>query len=114
MTSEEAQRELLDIFILSALLKKKIRNLSNARIIRNEDVPGEYLDGQEIIKSMAMPEYADSINRILENNPQLVKERTVYLSEILERDLLLERRYMPIEIEKKDSIALQINVDNDV
>ena len=100
MTSEEAQRELLDIFILSALLDKKIRNLSNARIMRNRDVPGEYLDGQTIIESITMPEYVDSVNQILENNPQLVKERTIYLSEVLEHNLLLDGRYVPADNEK--------------
>ena len=35
MTSEEAQRELMDIFILSVMLAAKIRKLSNARIIKD-------------------------------------------------------------------------------
>ena len=76
MTSEEAQRELLDIFILSALLTIKIRKLSNARIIINADAPGEYLEGQKILERLTTPEYIGSINQILENNPQLMEEKT--------------------------------------
>jgi len=115
MTSEEAQRELLDIFILSALLIKKIRKLSNARIIKNEGAPGEYLEGQKILESLTTPEYIGSINQILENNPQLMGEKTVYLSEILGRNLVLNGQYVPIEIGKfKDAIGLQVDVDDDV
>ncbi len=100
MTSQEAQRELLDIFILSALLAKKIRKLSNARIIINEDSPGEYLDGQKISERLTTPEFIGSINQILENNPQLMEEKTTDLSEVLGRNLVLNGQYVPIEIGK--------------
>lgn len=106
MTSEEAQRELLDIFILSALLTTKIRKLSNARII-NGDVPGEYLEGQKILERLTAPEYIGSINQILEKNPQLMEEKTAVLSEILRRDLVLNGQYLPIEIGKfKEAMTL--------
>ena len=75
MTSEEAQRELLEIFILSALLTKKIRKLSNARIIKNGGAPGEYLEGQKILERLTTPEYIGCINQILESNPQLLEEK---------------------------------------
>jgi len=99
MTSEEAQRELLDIFILSALLNTKIRKLSNARII-NGDAPGEYLDGQKILERLTAPEYIGSINQILEKNPQLMEEKAAVLSGILRRNLVLNGQYVPIEIGK--------------
>jgi len=115
MTSEEAQRELLDIFILSALLIKKMRKLSNARIIKDDGASREYLEGQKILEILTMPEYVDSINQILENNPQLMGEKTAYLSEILGYNLVLNERYNPIEIGKfKEAIALQVNVGDDV
>ncbi|HUN03698.1 MAG TPA: hypothetical protein PLS00_12640, partial [Niabella sp.] len=115
MTSEEAQRELLDIFILSTLLIKKIRKLSNARIIKNKGALGEYLEGQKILESLTTPEYIGSINQILENNPQLMGEKTVYLSELLGRNLVLNGQYVPIEIGKfRDAIALQVDVGDDV
>jgi hypothetical protein len=107
MTSEEAQRELLDIFILSALLSKKIRKLSNARIIKNEGAPGEYLEGQKVLERLTTPEFIGSINQILENNPQLMKEKTADLSGILERNLVLNGQYVPIEIGKfKEAMTL--------
>ena len=118
MTSEEAQRELLDIFILSALLTTKIRKLSNARIIKNGGAPGEYLEGQKILEWLTTPEYIGSINQILENNPQLMEEKTAAFSGILGRNLVLNGQYVPIEIGKfKEAMALQVDVcecDDDV
>lgn len=106
MTSEEAQRELLDIFILSALLTTKIRKLSNARII-NGDAPGAYLEGQEILERLTAPEYIGSINQILEKNPQLMEEKAAVLSGILRRNLVLNGQYVPIEIGKfKEAMTL--------
>lgn len=108
MTSEEAQRELLDIFILSALLTAKIRKMSNARIIKNGGAPGEYLEGQKILERLTTPEYIGCINQILENNPQLLEEKTAYLSGILGHNLVLNGQYVPIEIGKfKEAMILQ-------
>ncbi len=110
MTSEEAQRELLDIFILSALLMTKLRRLSNAHIINNGGAPGEYLEGQKIIERLSTPEYIGSINRILENNPQLMEEKTSELSMLLGRNLVLNGHYVPIEIGKfKEAITLKVD-----
>ncbi|MBI9047100.1 MAG: hypothetical protein JEZ06_21620 [Anaerolineaceae bacterium] len=115
MTSEEAQRELLDIFILSALLMKKIRKLSNARIIIKEDAPGEYLEGQKILERLTTPEFIGSMNQILENNPQLMEEKTADLSWILGRNLVLNGQYVPIEIGKfKEAMTLYVDVSDDV
>lgn len=115
MTSEEAQRELLDIFFLSALLIKRIRKLSNARIKINEGAPGEYLEGQKILERLTTPEYIGSINQILENNPQLMEEKTADLSVILGRNLVLNGQYLPIEIGKfKEAITLQVDGCDDV
>jgi len=105
MTSEEAQRELLDIFILSTLLIKKIRKMSNARIIKTEGALEEHLEGQKILESLTTPEYIGSINQILENNLLLMEEKTAYLSELLGRNLVLNGQYVPIEIGKfKDAM----------
>ncbi|WML33413.1 hypothetical protein [Clostridium sp. OS1-26] len=97
MTSEEAQRELMDIFILSVMLTAKIRKLSNARIIKNGGAHGEYIEGQEIIQKLSAPEYVASINQILENNPLLLEEKSATLSEILGRSIVLNGQYVPIE-----------------
>lgn len=115
MASEEAQRELLDIFILSALLTIKIRKLSNARIIINGVAPGEFLEGQKIIGRLTTPEYISSINLILENNPQLMEEKTAALSGILGRNLVLNGQYEPIEIGKfKEAMILQVDGCDDL
>lgn len=83
MTSEEAQRELMDIFILSVTLTAKIRRLANARIIKAGGILGEYIEGKEIIKNLSAPQYVASINHILANNPLLLEEKSTILSEIL-------------------------------
>jgi len=107
MTSEEAQRELLDIFILSALLTTKIRKLSNARIIINGGAPEEYLEGQKILERLTTPEYIGSVNQILKNNSQLMEEKTAALSGILGRNLVFNGQYVPIEIGKfKEAMTL--------
>lgn len=97
MTSEEAQRELLEIFILSVMLTAKIRKLSNARIVKDSGVPGEYIEGKDIIQKLSTPEYVASINQILENNPLLLEEKSTTLSEILGYSIVLNRQYVPIE-----------------
>jgi len=108
MTSEEAQRELLDIFVLAALLTAKIRKLSNARIIENGDAPTEYIEGQKILERLTTPEYIDCINQILGSNPQLLEEKTADLSVILGRNLILNGQYVPIEIGKfKEAMILK-------
>jgi hypothetical protein len=107
MTSEEAQRELLDIFILSALLTAKINKLSNARIVKNGGAPGEYLEGQKTLERLTTPEYLSCINQILENNPKLLGEKTADLSGILGRNLVLNGQYVPIETGKfKEAMIL--------
>ncbi|KGM45490.1 hypothetical protein P9D43_29145 [Neobacillus niacini] len=83
MTSEEAQRELLDIFILTAILCAKIRKLSNSRIRKDRDIPGAYIEGREVIEKLSTPEILDSVNRILENNPSLLEEKSASLVDIL-------------------------------
>lgn len=97
MTSKEAQRELIDIFILSVMLTAKIRKLSTARIIKDGGAPGEYIEGQDIILKLSEPKYVASINQILENNPLLLEEKSATLSEILGRSIVLNCQYIPIE-----------------
>ena len=97
MTSEEAQRELLDIFILSVMLNDKLLKLSNARIVEDGGAPGKYIGGKEIIQKLSTPEYVASINQILENNPLLLQEKSASLSEVLGRSIVLNGQYVPIE-----------------
>lgn len=82
MTSEEAQRELLDIFILSAMLTAKVRKLKTARIV-DGDNPAGYLDGQDIVNRLASSEFTSSINQILASNPVLLEEKASQISDFL-------------------------------
>lgn len=114
MTSEEAQIELLDIFILSVMLTAKIRKLSHSRIIQDGDTSSEYIEGQEIIERLSTPEYVASINKILENNPSLLEEKAATLSKILGRSLVLNGEYVPIENDKfKEKLMMEVKIHND-
>jgi|GEM_PF-1555437 len=73
MTNEEAQKELMDIFILSAILAKKVRRLSHANIV-SED---------EMLTILTSDKYISSINNILSSNPMLLEQKENELSEIL-------------------------------
>jgi hypothetical protein len=46
MISKEAQKELLDIFMLSAIVAAKMRKLSNAHIKDIGDVSGSYISSE--------------------------------------------------------------------
>jgi len=96
MTSEEAQRELLDIFILSAVVAAKIRKLSNAQIV-NCGNPQENIDGKKVIEKLSAPQFVDCINRILKINPNLFEEKSSTLSMIVGRPLIVNGEYFPIE-----------------
>lgn len=69
MTSEEAQKELIDIFILTIMREKKIQKLRHASI---EDAAGHIVDGTELVKRLADPAVMESINNILEQRPELL------------------------------------------
>lgn len=107
MTSEEAQRELLDIFILSAVVAAKIRKLANSRIVNDEN-PYEYIEGKEVIEKLSTPQFVDSINRILQGNPNLLEEKSPALSVILGLTLVVDGEYLPIENEAlREALALK-------
>lgn len=96
MTSEEAQRELLDIFILSAVVAAKIRKLSNARIV-NYGTSQEYIEGKKVVEKLSTPQFVDSINKILQISPNLLEEKSPALSVIIGRSLIVDGEYLPIE-----------------
>lgn len=109
MTSEEAQRELLDIFILSAILSAKIRKLSGSRIRDEGDRTEVYIEGQEVIEKLSTTDFVNSINRILVNNPSLLEEKSTSLIEILGRNLIINDQFVPIEKNKfKEALSSTI------
>lgn len=95
MTSEEAQKELIDLFILTIMREKKIQKLRQAKI---EDAAGNIVDGGTLVKRLADPAVMKSINYILEQRPELLEEmQETYLASLLGRELIVDSRFIPIE-----------------
>lgn len=98
MTSEEVQKELIDIFMLEVIQAKKIWKVSHANIVDTQDSNGEYLEGRVLIERLSNPEVLNSINILLENKPELLEEwETVVLTDILSRSLIVDGQFIPIE-----------------
>ncbi len=99
MTSEEAQRELLDIFILSSVVVAKMRKLARSHIVKAGSGSSEYIEGKDVIAKLSTPQFINSINSILKNNPNLLEERSVPISAILGRSLVVDGCFLPIDNE---------------
>lgn len=95
MTSEEAQKELLDAFILYILSLKKLHKVANANIY---DVSGNIIDGHKLIELATNTEIIMQINCIVQNNPKLLDEwQSIALSDILGRAIIHDSHYIPID-----------------
>lgn len=95
MTSEEAQKEFVDAFILRLLSEKKIWKIAHANIF---DSAGNITDGRAMIDKLSSPLMLENINTILNNNPALLETwQTVALEDILGRELIVDSCYVPIE-----------------
>lgn len=95
MTSEEAQKELLDAFVLYILSLKKLHKIANANI---HDVSGNKLDGHKLVELATNPEIIMQINSIVQNNPKLLDEwQSIALSDILGRAIIHDSYYIPID-----------------
>lgn len=100
MTSEQAQREMLDIFILSATVAAKVRKLSNANIV----------DEKDMIAHLTSSNYIGCINHILQSNPILLEEKNSSLSKVLGRSSIMDGIYVPIKISQfKESLLVRTN-----
>jgi hypothetical protein len=108
MTSEEVQKELIDIFMLEVIRAKKIWKVSHANIVDAKDFNGAYLEGKVLIEKLSSPEVLSSINALLESKPELLEEwETMALSDILGRGLVKDGQYIPIEIDSfKNALTL--------
>ncbi len=94
MTSEEAQKELLDAFILYVLAARKLNRVAHANVLDSE---GKITRGRTMIEKVSAPEVIGKINSILENNPGLLAEwQSVALLGIIGRDVINEKMYVPI------------------
>lgn len=95
MTSEEAQKEFVDAFILRLLSEKKLWKIAHANIV---DSNGNITDGCAMIDKLSSPLMLKNINTILSNNPALLETwQTVALEDILGRELIVDSYYVPIE-----------------
>lgn len=98
MTSEEVQKELIDIFMLEVIRAKKIWKVSHANIVDAEDSNSAYLEGKVLIEKLSSPEVLSSINALLKSKPELLEEwEAIALSDILGRILVKDGQFIPIE-----------------
>lgn len=94
MTSEEAQKELLDAFILYVLAIKKINKVAHANVINSA---GNVTDGKSVIDKISASVVIEKINAILTHNSNLLEEwQALALSSILGRTLIEEEKFIPI------------------
>ena len=97
MTSEEAQKELLEAFILYAQSFKKMRRIAHANII---GATGNITDGYDMLSKLTNVNLLENINTILSNNPSLLEERQLTaLSEILGHSDISVSSFSPITAE---------------
>lgn len=80
ISSEEAQRELLEAFILYLASAQKVHRVANANVI---NIAGEIVDGTSLIEVCNNDALIDSINEIIRGNPKLLSEQQLnMLSEV--------------------------------
>jgi DNA primase len=92
MTSEEAQKELLDAFILYVLAAKKLNRVAHANVV---DSAGKITEGRTMIEKISALEVIGRINGILEQNPELLEEwQSVALTGIIGRNISGEKELL--------------------
>ena len=97
MSSEDAQRELIEAFILLLESMKKVYRVANANVIDSE---GRIIDGRALIEDLANKGMIESINEILRSNPALLSQKqALFLSEILGYEVNCQKEYIPITVE---------------
>ena len=107
MTSEEAQKELLDAFILYVLAIKKLNKVARAKITDSDE---NIIDGRTMIDKISAPVVIEKINNILDHNPKLLEEwQTIALSDILGGTLTKEDKLIPINGDKLQQGLLHQN-----
>ncbi len=95
MTSEEAQKELLDAFILYVLSAKKVWKVAHANIA---DSNGKQINGSKMLDALSNTSIIESINSIIANNPALLEEwQSIALEGLLGRDIITDGQYVPLE-----------------
>lgn len=109
MTSEEAQKELLDAFVLYLISAKKLWKLSHANIV---DGAGKISTGQDLIDKLSSQPIIENVNALLESNLSLLDDwQTLALSDILGRELIVEDRFVPIDDQILRARLLELSED---
>lgn len=94
MSSEEAQKELLEAFILRLMSIKKFQRVANANVT---NAAGKIIDGKNMIAALCNEDFLESINAIIRNNPTLLNEQQLHaLSEILGYNVFDGKAVIPI------------------
>ncbi|GDZ34938.1 hypothetical protein MCC02031_16370 [Bifidobacteriaceae bacterium MCC02031] len=94
ISSEEAQRELLEAFILYLASAQKVRRVANANVI---NIAGEIVDRKFLIEVFNNDELIDSINEIIRSNPKLLSEQQLnMLSETIGYKIFDGEEMLPI------------------
>ena len=98
MTSEEAQREFIDAYMLYMLSAKKMYKLKHATIV--DEKTGKTINGEDWVQGLCQPEILASFNAILSANPMMLENwQAVALADILGRELVVNGTYVAIEAE---------------
>lgn len=94
MSSEEAQRELLEAFILHLVSIKKFQRVANANVT---NAAGKIIDGKNMIAALCNEDFLENINTIIRNNPTLLNKQQLHaLSEILGYNVFDGKDVVPI------------------
>ena len=95
MTSEEAKRELIEVFFLSVELASRIKRLRYARIIDGEN-PGQYISGEQLVERLTSPEYIRCVNRILASDPETWREQMTAFGDITGQEKIQIGKFVPV------------------
>lgn len=107
MTSEEARKELIDIFMLSVIVLKKQWRLLHANITDANIDQAKALELKRAIIKLCSPAVLQDINGILAVNPLTLEQwASVSVSEILGRELIENGVYLPIATAEMQSALL--------
>ncbi len=94
MSSEDAQRELVEAFILYVVSAQKLSRVANANIV---DTEGNIFDGNSLLNKMTDKQLLECVNSVIQSNPTLLNSQQMStLSDILGYSLFREKDYIPI------------------
>lgn len=97
MSSEEAQRELIEAFVLYLESMKKVKRVEKANVI---DSDGRLTSGKVFLDTIVNSGMLESVNNILRNHPALLEPgHEKRLSAILGYEISAENEFIPITVD---------------